>query len=57
MYQSNLKDEVLMSLRKIKENRETDESPKADMWCHLGTSIIRVPDEGNIQCGWNILHR
>ena len=57
MYQSNLKDEVLMSLRKIKENRETDESPKADMWCHLGTSIIRVPDEGNIQCGWDILHR
>ena len=57
MYQSNLKDEVLMSLRKIKENRETDESPKADMWCHLGTSIITVPDEGNIQCGWNILHR
>ena len=57
MYQSNLKDEVLMSLRKIKENRETDESPKADIWCHLGTSIIRVPVEGNIQCGLNILHR
>ncbi|CAH3166468.1 unnamed protein product [Pocillopora meandrina] len=47
VYQSNLEDEVLMSLRKIKENRETDESPKADMWCHLGTSIITVPDEGN----------
>ena len=56
MYQSNLKDEVLMSLRKIKENRETDESPKADMWCHLGTSIIRVPDEGNIHYGLNVLH-
>ena len=24
-----------MSLRKIKENRETDESPKADIWCHF----------------------
>ena len=57
MYQSNLEDEVLMSLRKIKENRETDESPKADMWCHLGTSIITVPDEGNVHSNLNILHR
>ena len=57
VYQSSLKEEVLMSLRKIKENRETDESPKADMWCHLGTCIIRVPDEGNIHSGLNILHQ
>lgn len=57
MYQSNLEDEVLMSLRKIKENREADESPKVDMWCHLGTSIITVPDEGNVHSNLNILHR
>ncbi|PFX12864.1 putative serine/threonine-protein kinase pats1 [Stylophora pistillata] len=55
VYQSDLKDEVLMSLRKIKDNRETDESPKADMWCHLGTSIIRVREEDDIgQKTWDI---
>ena len=24
----------------------TEEFPKADMWCHFGTAIIRGPDEG-----------
>lgn len=56
VYQSDLGDEVLMSLRKIKNNMETAENPKADMWCHLGTSIIRAPDEDDdvLQQTWGI---
>lgn len=55
MYQSNLRDEVLMSLRKIKNNVETAESPKVDMWCHLGTSFIRAPGEEDVlQQTWGI---
>ena len=50
-YQSNLGDEVLDSLCKIKSNIKPAESPKADMWCHLGTSIIRGPDEGSNHLG------
>lgn len=48
MYQSNLGDEVLISLRKIINNVETAENPKVDMWCHLGTSLIRAPGEGSV---------
>lgn len=47
-YQSNLRDEVLRSLGKIKNNTEIAEYPRADMWCYLGSCFIRAPDEGNI---------
>ena len=36
-------EEALASLSKIKV---AEENPKADMWCHFGTAIIRGPDEG-----------
>ena len=56
MYQSNLRDEVLMSLRKIKNNVETAESPKVDMWCHLGTSFIRAPGEGSVHFSLSLMN-
>ena len=56
MYQSNLRDEVLMSLRKIKNNLETAESPKVDMWCHLGTSFIRAPGEGSVHFSLSLMN-
>ena len=37
-------DAALEALRQIRH--ETEELPKADMWCHLGTAFIRGPDEG-----------
>ncbi|KAL9958476.1 hypothetical protein ACROYT_G035492 [Oculina patagonica] len=45
-YQSQIKNDALEALRKIKRERVTEEFPKADMWCHFGTAIIRGPDEG-----------
>lgn len=56
VYQSNLRDEVLMSLRKIKNNVETAESPKVDMWCHLGTSFIRAPGEGSVHFSLSLMN-
>lgn len=54
-YQSNLLDEVLMSLREIKDNMDSAETPKADIWCYLGTCIIRAPDEDDVlQQTWEI---
>ena len=44
-YQSQIMDAALKALRQIKF--ETEELPKADMWCHLGKVIVRGPDEGN----------
>ena len=38
-------DAALKALRQIKY--ETEQQPKADMWCHLGKAIIRGADEGN----------
>ena len=56
MYQSNLGDEVLMSLRKIINNVETAENPKVDMWCHLGTSLIRAPGEGSVHFSLSLMN-
>ena len=36
----NLMKEALVSLRKIKE---AEKDPKADMWCHFGEAIFRIP--------------
>ena len=47
-YLLQLEDATLESLRKIKHNKETEEYPKADIWCHFGKAIIRGPDEGSI---------
>ncbi|KAL9958370.1 hypothetical protein ACROYT_G035376 [Oculina patagonica] len=47
-YQPDLENEALDSLRKIKYEMNTTEYPKADMWCHLGTSIVRGPDDGSV---------
>ena len=44
-YHSQIMDAALEALRQIKY--ETEEQPKADMWCHLGTAIIRGADEGS----------
>ena len=44
-YQLQLMKDALVSLRKIKE---AEEYPKADMWCHFGTAVIRVPEEGKM---------
>ena len=56
MYQSNLGDEVLISLRKIINNVETAENPKVDMWCHLGTSLIRAPGEGSVHFSLSLMN-
>ena len=40
--------DALEALRKVKHEEVTEEFPKADMWCHFGTGIIRGPDEGNL---------
>ena len=37
--------DALVSLRKIKEGGE---NVMADMWCHFGTAVIRIPREGMI---------
>ena len=56
VYQSNLGDEVLISLRKIINNVETAENPKVDMWCHLGTSLIRAPGEGSVHFSLSLMN-
>lgn len=38
--------DALESLQNIKQQMETKEYRKADMWCHFGTANIRGPDEG-----------
>jgi len=40
-------EEALASLSKIKV---AEENPKADMWCHFGAAIFRIPEgDGNIK--------
>lgn len=47
-YELQIKNDALEALRKVKHEEVTEEFPKADMWCHFGTGIIRGPDEGNL---------
>lgn len=37
---------ALACLRKIKQEIVSKKFQEADMWCHIGTAIIREPDEG-----------
>ena len=37
---------ALACLRKIKHEIVSKKFQEADMWCHIGTAIIREPDEG-----------
>ena len=46
-YELQIRNDALEALQKIKHKELTKEFPKADMWCHLGTAIIRGPNEGN----------
>ena len=39
--------EALVTLREIKG---AEKNPKADMWCHFGAAIFRIPArEGNMK--------
>ena len=40
--------DVLVSLRKIKQEMAVEMMPKADMWCHFGKITIQVPDRGSV---------
>lgn len=52
-YHSQIMDAALKVLRQIKF--ETEELPKADIWCHLGKAIVRGPDEEEVAEGeWSI---
>ena len=45
-YQNDLIANALVCLNKIKRGIESNKFHEADMWCHVGTVIIREPDEG-----------
>ena len=40
--------DVLVSLRKVKQEMAEEMIPKADMWCHFGKVTIQVPDRGSV---------
>ena len=40
--------DVLVSLRKVKQEMTVKMMPKADMWCHFGKITIQVPDRGSV---------
>ena len=40
--------DVLVSLRKVKQEMAEEMMPKADMWCHFGKVTIQVPDRGSV---------
>ena len=40
--------DVLVSLRKVKQEMAGETIPKADMWCHFGTITIQIPDRGSV---------
>lgn len=40
--------DVLVSLRKVKQEIAEEMMPKADMWCHFGKVTIEVPDRGSV---------
>lgn len=52
-YLSKLKRDALESLGKIKQERETKEDLKADMWCHFGKAFIRGPEQGSVHDFFN----
>ena len=57
-YDDSLKERALLSLREIKKEIDARSFHKADMWCHLGTVIIRDPDEGAlVYCNKRLLRR
>ena len=39
--------DVLVSLRKVKQEMAGETIPKADMWCHFGNITIQIPDRGS----------
>ena len=47
-YLSKLECDALECLGKIKQERETKEDLKADMWCHFGKAFIRGPEQGSV---------
>ena len=40
--------DVLVSLRKVKQEIAVETIPKADMWCHFGKITIQIPDRGSV---------
>ena len=49
-YDADLKKSALSALRKIKQEIDSRNYHKADMWCHFGTVIVHDPDEGTYVC-------
>ena len=47
-YLEQLSRAVLESLGMFKSERDAKRYLEADMWCHFGRAVIRVPSEGNI---------
>lgn len=46
--------DVLVSLRKVKQEMAEEMMPKADMWCHFGKVTIQVPDQGSVSLSFTI---
>ena len=46
--------DVLVSLRKVKQEMVEELMPKADMWCHFGRVTIQVPDRGSVSFSFTI---
>lgn len=46
--------DVLVSLRKVKQEIAEEMMPKADMWCHFGKVTIEVPDRGSVSFSFTI---
>ena len=40
--------DVLVSLRKVKQEMTVETIPKADIWCHFGNITIQIPDRGSV---------
>lgn len=53
-YQNDLTANALECLKKIKRGIESNKFHEADMWCHVGTVIIREPDEVDVEETWDI---
>lgn len=53
-YQNDLIANALECLNKIKRGIESNKFHEADMWCHVGTVIIREPDEADVGETWDI---
>ena len=46
--------DVLVSLRKVKQEIAEEMMPKADMWCHFEKVTIEVPDRGSVSFSFTI---